>query len=82
MIPDSECLRGTEQSLNYFVAESLTSSLKVPEVILATFPIIISSPLTRTPGLIKPSISSLSYSPCFLPDVLPKSGIVKISSYF
>lgn len=36
----------------------------------------ISSPLTSYPGDIKPSISSLSYGPCFKPDVYLMSGFL------
>ncbi len=60
MIPDSECFNGVEQSLNYLTVWSLISSEKLVDEVFAIFPTIISSPLTSTPGLMRPSISSLS----------------------
>ena len=53
-----------------------SSEEKVSSLGSTTLPIMMSSPLTWVPGEIKPSISSLSYGPCFNPDVYLISGFL------
>ena len=64
-MPYSEDLKAVDTSFLIFldIFPSVPPSLSV-------LPIIISSPLTLTPGQIMPSLSSLVYIPCLIPVVI------------